>query len=101
MLTQDQQDELAFHLGEDWAEIWASFEDAFGEGNEPQNCIDAYRGQYDSEVACAQDFVDDCGYLDQIPENLRFYFDYEAFARDLFINDMTFGDKGHVFWNHW
>lgn len=29
--------------------------------------------------------VDECGYLNQMPENLRYYFDYEAFGRDLDI----------------
>jgi antirestriction protein len=30
--------------------------------------------------------VEDCGLLDEVPENLRYYFDYEAFARDLELN---------------
>ena len=29
--------------------------------------------------------VEECGYLEQMPENLRFYFDYKAFGRDLDI----------------
>lgn len=29
--------------------------------------------------------VEEYGYLDQMPENLRFYFDYKAFGRDLGI----------------
>lgn len=56
----------------------------------------AYCGEYDSEEEYAKQLVDDLGYLDQIPENLRFYFDYEKFARDLFINDCYFSN-GHVF----
>lgn len=33
----------------------------------------------------AYQIVDECGYLNQMPENLRYYFDYEAFGRDLDI----------------
>ena len=33
----------------------------------------------------AMEVVKECGYLDQMPENLRFYFDYKAFGRDLDI----------------
>ena len=33
----------------------------------------------------AFEVVDQCGYLDEMPENLRSYFDYEKFGRDLDI----------------
>ena len=33
----------------------------------------------------AYQVVENCGYLDQIPKNLQYYFDYEAFGRDLNI----------------
>lgn len=49
---------------------------------------DAYRGEYESEEAYAEELVDDTGMLDSIPENLRYYFDYGRFARDLFMSDM-------------
>lgn len=47
---------------------------------------DAFVGIYDSEVDYAYEYVD--GVLD-IPENIAPYFDYESYARDLFINDYT------------
>jgi antirestriction protein len=59
---------------------------------------DRYRGKYDSEEDYAMELLEELGELKAIPEHLRYYFDYEAYARDLFINDMTFID-GHVFWN--
>lgn len=59
---------------------------------------DAYCGEYESELDYAQRLVDDCGYLDDMPESLRYYFDYEKFARDLFISDYTFLN-GFVFRN--
>ena len=46
-----------------------------------------YRVYYDcNDMAdVAYEVVQECGYLDQMPENLRNYFDYEAFGRDLDI----------------
>lgn len=60
----------------------------------------AYRGEADSEKEYAERFIDDVGYLDEMPEHLRGYFDYEAFARDLFINDFVLVD-GYVFDRNW
>jgi len=61
-----------------------------------------YYGAYDSEVDFAHVIFDDC-YSNAIPENLQFYFDYKAFARDLFINDYFSVDadgQTHVFSNY-
>lgn len=57
---------------------------------------EAYRGFYKSEEDFAEGLVDECGYLFDMPETLRGYFDYEAFARDLFMTDYCFVD-GYVF----
>jgi hypothetical protein len=57
---------------------------------------DAYRGKADDETKFAEDWLEETGQLDEIPEHLRFYFDYEAFARDLFINDFYL-HNGYVF----
>ena len=56
---------------------------------------DAYRGEYESEEAYAEGFIADVGMLDSIPENLRYYFDYGRFARDLFMSDMHSVRSGH------
>ena len=55
-----------------------------------------YMGRYDSETNYAEQYLDDTGTLDQIPENLRYYFDVGRFARDLFIGDYYY-DSGFVF----
>ncbi len=60
---------------------------------------DAYCGEYDSEQAYAEELVEACGYLDQMPENLRWYFDYEKFSRDLFRGGDYYFDNGYVFRN--
>jgi len=47
---------------------------------------DAYCGEWDSEEAYGEELFDEL-YAHEIPENLRCYIDYEAFARDLFMGD--------------
>ena len=47
---------------------------------------DHYQGHWDSEKAFGEEMFDEC-YLDEVPESVRPYIDYEKFARDLFIND--------------
>ena len=58
---------------------------------------DIYVGVYDSEEDFARELVDECYDLDKMMGDLAGYFDYEAFARDLFINDYCFGSHGTVF----
>lgn len=59
---------------------------------------DAYRGEADSEEAYAVEMVGECGLLDEVPESLRGYFDFSAYARDLFSCEFVF-ERGHVFSN--
>ena len=56
---------------------------------------DDYCGQYASEEDFAVELVDDCYTL---PEFAKTYFDYEKFARDLFMCDYNYID-GFVFRN--
>ena len=58
---------------------------------------DSYAGVYDSEEDFARETVNDCYDIENMMGNLADYFDYEAFARDLFINDYCFGSHGTVF----
>ena len=71
----------------------------FGEWNE-RDFNDRYRGEFRSWEDMAEELLEETGELDQIPENLRYYFDYEKYANDLRIGgDLTEHD-GHFFWNH-
>lgn len=61
-----------------------------------------YHGCYDSEVDFARQLFDDC-YDHQIPNSLICYFDFEAFAQDLFICDyrsVECDGQAHVFSNY-
>jgi antirestriction protein len=59
---------------------------------------DAYQGKYDSERDFSDTLFDEF-YLHDVPQSIIFYIDYEAFSRDLFINDYTY-INGYVFNNH-
>ena len=60
-----------------------------------ENFREVYCGEYASEKAFAEQYVDD-GLFGKIPDELTNYLDYDAIARDLFINGFYF-DDGHVF----
>ena len=67
-------------VSEDIDELITSFEDD-------------YMGAYEDEEYFAYKLVEDCY---DLPGFAKTYFDYEKFARDLFISDYRFED-GHVF----
>lgn len=61
--------------------------------NDLQQALDAVRqGNYsiyydfDNMEDVAYQVVNDCGLLDGVPEEVKIYFDYEAYGRDLDIN---------------
>lgn len=62
------------------------------------NFFEAYQGEHQSEEDFAENLVEELGMLNDLPENLKCYFDYERFARDLFISDYSYCN-GHVFRN--
>ena len=58
---------------------------------------DAYCGEWDSEDDFARSIVEDCYDIEKSMGSLSIYFDYEAFARDLFMYDYGMGANNHVF----
>lgn len=59
---------------------------------------DAYRGEASTAEDYAYEYVNDHGLLAEVPESLCCYFDYDAYARDLFSGGLVFHD-GYVFSN--
>ena len=81
-------DDYSVEAVDDFLE-WDSTEDL-------DNMHDAYVGVYDSREDFAREIVSDCYDIENIMGNLACYFDYEAFARDLFMGDYYFGSHGTV-----
>lgn len=52
-----------------------------------EDCKDCFEGEFRNAGDFAEHICDGCGTLDNIPEGLRCYFDYDAFGRDLLIGD--------------
>lgn len=71
----------------------------FGEWNE-NDFQDRYRGEFRSWEDMAEELLEETGELDQIPENLRYYFDYEKYANDLRLGGNLTEHDGYFFWNH-
>ena len=61
------------------------------------NFEEAYCGEWDSEEDYARHIVDECYNLEKMMGSLANYFDYEAFARELFNWDYTMGANNNVF----
>lgn len=57
---------------------------------------DAYQGKWGSEEEFTENLVDELEMLHGTPDFLKSYFNYKAFARDLFIDDYYF-EGGYVF----
>lgn len=80
------RDALEQCYGDDERERYKAYARAVG-GADYSNFEDADCGEHDSEQDYAEQLVDELGMLESMPGHLRYYFDYAAFARDLFIND--------------
>ena len=85
-------------LSTDDREVFTAFIKCVGShyGATLEMAQDAYRGDYVSELDFAYDLVSECGFLKECPSELQDYFDYEAYARDLFLDGYSFTD-GKVF----
>ena len=82
--------EYCAHLGHD---IEAGQVEMFSE---------AYAGTADTLEDWCIEFLEETGQLESIPENLRHYFDYAAYARDMEINDVftiSHNSETLVFWH--
>lgn len=82
-------------LDEDDREAYEAYVDAFN-----NDSIDSFKenfmGKWDSEEAFAEHIIDESYDLVGMMGSLHYYFDYKAYARDLFIEDYYFTD-GMVF----
>ena len=64
---------------------------------------DQYAGTYDSLTDWAEDILEETGGLAEIPERLRYYFDFEKYARDCELGGDVYTIETNtgtaVFWN--
>ena len=118
LMFQDYEGFPASYYGEssikpelwDWLElddddkvILSLYADNIGEDATIEDAREAFAGTARSLEDWAEQFADDTGLLEKVPENLRYYFDWEKYARDLEIGGDIWtaehdGDV-YVFWN--
>lgn len=82
----------------DWAssDAKAAYIECFGSWD-ASGFEDSYSGEWDSDAELADDFIESTGMLDSMPDNLRGYFNTEAFTRDLMMDYSESG--GYYFRN--
>lgn len=72
----------------------------FGQWDGEEEFRDKYIGQFNSRADLAADYVDGCGLLDNLPESLRYYFDYDACGRDMILGGDVREENGYYFYNN-
>ena len=90
---EDWFDKIKMIAESDQKEAIEAYIDYYGDFNE-RDFEDRYEGAWDSKEDFAEYLVDEIG-MENI-QNKDYYFDYEKFARDLFLSDYYFCD-GYVF----
>lgn len=60
---------------------------------------DRYQGEFDSVEAYAEDYAEQTGMLEGIPDNIQRYFDFEAFGRDMELGGDITECNGYIFLN--
>lgn len=58
---------------------------------------DRFNGKFDSWKEMAEEILEETGELQAIPESLRYYFDFEAYARDIRLNGDMCEANGYFF----
>lgn len=112
-MFQDHEDIPKFFIGESclsddiWSYMDCNMDDevkkAYVEAKEQwdeEDCESSYIGEFRSFTKLAEYLVDEQGTLNDIPEHLRYYFDYEAYGRDIRLSGDVVEENGYFFWNH-
>jgi len=86
-------------LDDDDRELLSVYLDSVNQSGDIDEAREAFSGRYDSEADWASEFLSDTGALQSVPESLRSYIDFEAYARDASMGgDMTFVNHDGQVW---
>lgn len=84
-------------------EAWVNNSPTYYKWEEWQDWIsdfeEAYCGEWNSEQEFAEDLAVNTGLLDEMPDHLQVYFDWQMWARDLFMTDY-WSSNGFIFRNY-
>jgi len=87
------------NLDDDDRELLAVYNDNVDGDGDIEAAREAYCGKYDSPADWAEQWLDDTGGLEGVPEHLKNYIDYEAYARDAEMNFVRHDGDVWVFYN--
>jgi antirestriction protein len=69
-----------------------------------RDCLERFQGVYNSSEDWAQEYLEDTGMFENVPKEIAYYFDFEAYARDCQLSgDVSFireHGQTYVFNNH-
>jgi antirestriction protein len=93
-------------LGDEGPAIVSAYWDNMGTAYMPDDASeaveaarDAYCGTFKDWTEWAEEYVESSDMLHGVPENIKQYFDYEAYGRDARMNGDIFENEGHYFYN--
>ncbi|MBN2526971.1 MAG: antirestriction protein ArdA [Deltaproteobacteria bacterium] len=92
---------------EEWGELFSELVNHCGGLSQLDRakCLlqDEYAGEGDSLADWAESFLEETGGLENVPQNLRSYIDFDSYGNDMDISGDIFtlevNGKTHVFWN--
>ena len=85
-------------LDEDDRELLEVYQDNICAEGDIDDARDAFHGVHDSPEDYAQDYIESTGMLSDVPASIAQYFDYEAFARDMSFDGVTFARHNGSVW---
>lgn len=71
--------------------------EAFGQWDGEDALHDKYIGEFNGRADLAAHYVDECGMLRDLPDQLQYYFDYDAYGRDMILGGDVKEENGHYF----
>ena len=82
-------------LDEDDHELLAVYQYEVNRSADIEEAREAFMGKYDSPEDWAAEYIADSGMLSEVPDSLRNYIDYAAYARDARCDGMSFVELGY------
>jgi antirestriction protein len=100
MISESWIDEEVFELlamDEEDRKLLTLYRENVNQDGDLGEARDAFHGTYDSAEDYAESFCEDCGYLKDVPDFLKYAIDWERVARD-FSQDVDFVEHNGQVW---
>ncbi len=86
-------------LDEDEQTLLAVYQEHVNQDGTIEEARDCFHGTFRTKEDYAEDYMESAGGLERMPQNLRCYFDFEAYARDCELSgDVTFAEHEGEYW---